>query len=209
MPSHTVVVHKRATPCQHVGQPWPPHCSRQPTCKRCQHRGHRRPVRLTGRTRGAPAYCSQVSANGYYRWMHYDKAGIGRADKLLQICIMGIVGMLLRWRKGKGIILNPRWSIVLLSWTEKEARSGFRIVPAVECLHCCTDGQLIIVSIPVDCPWFLRSTSVRSPSFQWLVSRFRRTLTTYSGDDPSDSNRKPSNFHHAWHMYTYHFRGGV
>ena len=32
----------------------------------CQHRGHRRPFRLTGRTRGAPAYCIRVSANGYY-----------------------------------------------------------------------------------------------------------------------------------------------
>ena len=33
----------------------------------CQHRGHRRPFRLTGHTRGAPAYCScLVSANEYY-----------------------------------------------------------------------------------------------------------------------------------------------
>ena len=32
----------------------------------CQHQGNRRSFRLTGRTRGAPAYCSQVSAFGYY-----------------------------------------------------------------------------------------------------------------------------------------------
>ena len=32
----------------------------------CQHRGHRRPLRLTGRTRGSHAYCSRVSTFGYY-----------------------------------------------------------------------------------------------------------------------------------------------
>ena len=32
----------------------------------CQHQGNRRPFCLTGSTRGAPAYCSQVSAFGYY-----------------------------------------------------------------------------------------------------------------------------------------------
>ena len=44
------------------------YCSRQRVCNRRQHRGNRRPFRLKGRTRGAPAYCSQVSTFGYYRW---------------------------------------------------------------------------------------------------------------------------------------------
>ena len=40
----------------------------------CQHQDHRRASRLTGRTRGAPAYCSQVSAFGYYTALQQGEA---------------------------------------------------------------------------------------------------------------------------------------
>ena len=62
------------------------YCSRQPACNRCPHRGNRRPVCLTGRTRGAPAYCIRVSANGYYSKASYRANSTGCQHYKLYTC---------------------------------------------------------------------------------------------------------------------------
>ena len=51
------------------------YCRRQQVCNRCQQSGSRRSFRITGRTRGAPAYCSRLSTFGYYTVL------VDRSDK--------------------------------------------------------------------------------------------------------------------------------
>ena len=59
MPSRSVAVHKRATTRQHLYKSSASHTAGDNRhASGCQHHGKRQPIRLTERTRGAPAYCS-------------------------------------------------------------------------------------------------------------------------------------------------------